>query len=205
MGFYGVRDTYVSTEIIDSQLYDPNILDSNAKEFILAMDDRYERSRILFLDTEWGRDTRFGHPKHFLKQLALVDADGEVVLDFVSRIASPKRPFLYPKEEMQLRRSLATIIKNDTILVVWAMNHLDLTLLRRYCPTAPQAYDCISLVRAWKSFCKAVGHPGQTCRLEILHPKLCPESDWVGMNHSALPDAQMAREMGEVLIEKCGY
>ncbi|MCJ1363980.1 hypothetical protein MMC16_003089 [Acarospora aff. strigata] len=93
-------------------------------------------------------------------------------------------------------------LTQDCQILEWSTNRCDWKSLQRLV-TAVDPSTTIRTRRAefdvtyaWKLWWESQGL--RYYRLDVLHPLCCPDSEFVGQNHRAAPDAQMVREMVEL-------
>jgi hypothetical protein len=87
----------------------------------------------------------------------------------------------------------------ETIVLVWAVNNVDLKILRQFLESAgyydilPLDKNCIPLIHVLRPNLPKITQKAFPLRLEILFPTMFPVHPLVGLNHEALVDCQQTR------------
>lgn len=153
--------------------------------------------KVVFIDTEWSCvNNALGKRQRYLREAALVRSDGKVLLSWINR--ANQNLVAAAAEAKELRRELEKHIDSETVLVEWSICFCDWDLLAPFCSTMPDRARSIRLTLAVKRAFPDL----PTFTLDKLHPRLFPDSPWLYQNHSAMPDAQMAREFGHWFVER---
>ncbi|MCJ1477979.1 hypothetical protein MMC13_006654 [Lambiella insularis] len=89
-----------------------------------------------------------------------------------------------------------TGIHPGTIILVWAVNIGDLTILRNFLESTgyfdilPSDENCIPLIHVLRPNLPKIGQSPFPLRLEVLFPVMFPRHQLIGLNHAALVDCQ---------------
>ena len=157
------------------------------KRFLKIYDEHPER--IFFVDTEFGRVTdKYGNSTSlsYMKQVAVVRADGTVTFSLISSVATVRTPSISVAEKEHVTMSLNKLITKETVLVEWSSLYCDTLYIAKYTDPAkmPITNQTVRMLMLWRQML-----PRACYALDHVLSAAIPDSRWVFQNFNAEPDA----------------